>query len=118
MNLDWIHPCQGGATMLRQGRLRRAIIRGFSLVEMLVVVVIIIVLSVIMMNIYLGHGGKGAPPGKAHAPIERARDAVCSSNLTQLRAAINMEQQGEENGRFPASLQQLRGFPSESLCCP
>jgi prepilin-type N-terminal cleavage/methylation domain-containing protein len=104
--------------MLRYGHDRRDPALGFSLVEILVVVAVIVVLSAITMSVYMGHGGVGAPPGKAHSPVERAKDTVCSSNLRQVRAAISMEQMNEENNKFPASLKELKGLPKDFLLCP
>ena len=97
-------------------RLARLDRRAFSLVELLVVCVIIVALSAITMSVYMGHG-KG-PNGKAHSPMERAHDVECSSNLSQLRSAIIIEQTNDENGKFPASLQQLKGLPKNFILCP
>ena len=90
---------------------------GFSLIEMLVVIVIIGALSAMLFTFYLGKGGKGAPPGMAHSPIERAKDTVCKSNLEQVRLAIqSAKTMAEDEQKNPQSLQELK-LPAELLIC-
>jgi prepilin-type N-terminal cleavage/methylation domain-containing protein len=90
---------------------------AFSLIEILVVMVIIVVLSSITYGVYLGHS-KNAPAGKAHAPIERAKDIVCTENLRQVRMSIDMSHSGDAEGKYPASLAELRELPAEMRACP
>lgn len=91
--------------------------RGFSLIEILVVLAIIVVLSAITYNVYLGHS-KGAPPGKAHSPIERAHDTECIENLHSVRLSIEAYHTGDTDAKFPDSLSQLKELPPELRVCP
>ena len=91
--------------------------KAFSLIEILVVVVIIAALSASLGYFYLGKsGGKGAPPGMAHSPLERAHDTVCQNNLSQVRLAIQSAKTMNENEVNPKSLDELK-LPSEILVC-
>jgi prepilin-type N-terminal cleavage/methylation domain-containing protein len=90
---------------------------GFSLIEILVVMAIIIVISSITYSVYLGHS-KNAPAGKAHAPIERARDVVCMTNLRSVRQSIEAARTGDTDGKYPGSLLELRELSSELRACP
>jgi prepilin-type N-terminal cleavage/methylation domain-containing protein len=90
---------------------------GFSLIEILVVLAIIVVLSSITYSVYLGHS-KGAPPGKAHSPMERAKDVVCMENLRSVRQCIEASRTGETDGKFPGALTEMRELSSELRECP
>ena len=88
------------------------------LVEIIVVMVIIGILSSIIYSVYLGKGGAPGDPSRAHSPIERAKDTVCTSNLKQVRLAIQAANTGSEDERTnPASLTELK-LPAEFLVCP
>ena len=90
---------------------------AFSLIEILVVVVIIVALSAVSYNVFLGHSKNGLP-GKAHAPIERAKDAVCMTNLRSVRQSIEAFRAGDTDSKNPDSLIQLRELPAELRACP
>ena len=91
---------------------------GFTLIEILVVMVIIIILSSVMYGVYLGKGGKGAPPGKAHSPMERAKDVVCMENIRSVRQSIVASHVTDTEEKYPASLLELKELPSEFRSCP
>ncbi|MEP7098746.1 MAG: prepilin-type N-terminal cleavage/methylation domain-containing protein [Dokdonella sp.] len=91
--------------------------RGFSLIEILVVAAIIVVLSSITYGVYLGHS-KNAPAGKAHAPIERARDVVCMENLRSVRQCIEASRAGDGDAKFPGALTEMRELSPELRACP
>ncbi|HLK59000.1 MAG TPA: prepilin-type N-terminal cleavage/methylation domain-containing protein [Chthonomonadaceae bacterium] len=99
--------------MFRMTTLRR----GFSLIEILVVCVIIAALSAGIYAFYLGHGS-GKPGEKQRSVMQRGHDPECINNLQQLRAALQMAQSSEENGKFPATLKELPGIPESMLSCP
>lgn len=90
----------------------------WALVEIIVVVAIIVVLASIMLPKYLGGPGKGIKNGGPPTPKERASGVECMSNLNQVRGAINMYQQSNEN--FPSSLSELSsyGVSNELSICP
>jgi prepilin-type N-terminal cleavage/methylation domain-containing protein len=90
--------------------------KGFSLIEILVVMVIIVILSAVTYSVFFGHA-KGAPPGKAHNPMERAHDTECMNNVHQVHLAIMAAQAGDTDGKNPASLEELK-LPKEMLSCP
>jgi hypothetical protein len=101
----------------RYGNLRAAR-RGFSLVEILVVCVLLVALGGGLAYFYMGHG-RGEKPGDiVHTPITKANDAVCQSNISQVRQALSMAQMSESDGKFPRSLTELKELPGEFLSCP
>jgi prepilin-type N-terminal cleavage/methylation domain-containing protein len=87
--------------------------RGFSLVEILVVVLI---LALIGGFLFYRYAGRSKPGEKTRTPIGKAKDTVCATNLRNVRQAIATMQAGDEEGRFPETLEQLR-LPSELLFC-
>jgi prepilin-type N-terminal cleavage/methylation domain-containing protein len=98
----------------------RAGFAGFSLIEILVVMAIIVVLCSISYSVYLGHS-KNAPAGKAHSPMERAKDVVCMENLRSVRQCIEASRTSDVEsgeGKFPASLSAMRELPAEVRECP
>lgn len=92
-------------------------LRAFSLIEILVVLAIIVVLSSITYSVYLGHS-KGAPAGKAHAPIERARDAVCMENLRSVRQCLEASRSTDTDGKYPDKLSDIRELTPDLRACP
>lgn len=95
----------------------KAVRRGFSLVEILVVVVILMVLLAILAPRYLG-GGK-RPDGKPiESPMQRARSTECINNLSQLRQGFRLATLEEDAAR-PQTLREVgRGFPESMFSCP
>lgn len=92
--------------------------RAFSLIEIMIVAVIIVAMSAWLASVYLGKsttGDKGSE--RVTSPIGRAQNTVCASNLDQLRKSLTLLQNGDEEGKYPASLSELK-FPSEMLSCP
>lgn len=88
---------------------------GFSLIEILVVLVLLVIL---MGGAAYFYAGKGAgKDGKAHTPITMARDTVCMTDLISVRQAIAAYQSTDPDGKYPASLSELR-LPAELLSCP
>jgi len=75
----------------------------FTLIEILVVVAIIVGAGLLLSRSYLG-GGKGRD-GVA-TPEERARGVDCMNNLRQIRNAIEMYRQANQE-KPPMSLAQL-----------
>lgn len=90
---------------------------GFSLIEILVVMAIIVTLSAIATGVYLGNG-KGAPPGKAHSPMGRARDTVCIENIRSVRQSIAAYQTTETEEHFPTALTDMRELSADFRSCP
>src|SRR5947199_10842818 len=103
--------------MNKFGRIRDLHGRGFSLIEILVVMAIIVVLSGITYGIYVGHS-KNAPAGKAHSPMERAKDVVCMQNLRSVRQSIEVFRTGDTDAKSPGTLTALRELPAELRACP
>jgi len=90
---------------------------GFSLIEILVVMAIIVVISSITYSVYLGHS-KNAPAGKAHSPMERAKDVVCMENLRSVRQCIEASHAGDSDSKYPGALTEMRELSSELRACP
>jgi len=91
---------------------------AFSLIEILVVVAIIVVLSSITYGVYIGGHSKNAPPGKAHSPMERAKDVVCMSNLRSVRQCIEAEHASDSDAKFPGALTEIRALTPDLRACP
>lgn len=98
--------------------------RGNTLAGMLVVMVIIMILACVFMfggNMFSKDGpksprkdGKGVTvPGLVEA---KARDTVCTNNLSQIRQMV-MVYQTSNDDHFPESLQELK-VPSEMMYDP
>ena len=87
--------------------------QGFSLIEILVVVLLLAALGGGAAYFYTGRSSHSA---KAATPITRAESTVCMSNLTSVRQSISAAQAGETDGKFPASLAELK-LPAEVLIC-
>ena len=84
--------------------------RGAMLIELIVVVVIIAV----VITVYYGLGKKSGKDGAKSTPaqaMDKAHGVECSSNLSQLRASIQMD--SADKGQFPAALNPKSGL---SLC--
>lgn len=88
---------------------------GFALVEILVVVVIIAILAIILIPKYTGINSTGKE--KINAPIKRAESVECMNNLQQIRSAITLyTNQNEQN---PPSLDAISGSISKTTFkCP
>ena len=102
---------------MADNRGRRACGTGFSLIEILVVMVIIVVLSSITYSVFLGHS-KNGPAGKAHSPMERAKDAVCMQNIRSVRQCIEAAHTTDSDSKFPGALTEMRELSSELRSCP
>ena len=97
---------------------RRFLHSGFSLVELLVVIAMLSIIGGGMAFFLLGNSKKDPVTGKVtHTPISASKVTVCTSNLQQVRAGLQMQKDSDENEHYPASLQSLK-FPSEVLVCP
>ncbi len=93
--------------------------KGFSLIEILVVLVIIVVLSSVLTGVYLGSkGGSKIDDGKAHSPMQRAKDTVCLENIHSVRISIAAAHASDTEEKFPGSLSELRELGSQLRACP
>jgi prepilin-type N-terminal cleavage/methylation domain-containing protein len=90
-------------------------IKGFSLVEMLIVLVIILILAAIILPNYIG-GGKRADGTTVKAPITVAKDSVCQQNIRQVRQAIQAFIAADPEGKLPQSLSDIREVAPISRC--
>lgn len=85
-----------------RGRARRA---GALLIELLVVIVIIGILAALYFGARKGRGGAEQNKTTVGAAMDKAHSVECSSNLQQLRAAMQMKVSDE--GTYPQSLDAL-----------
>jgi hypothetical protein len=75
-------------------------------------------LALLAGSMYAFYIGKSGQKGeKSHGPIAEAQLTVCTENLRQIRMAIDMSKNSDADGKYPASLDELK-FPRESLICP
>lgn len=91
-----------------------------TIIEILVVAVIILGAGYFVASNYLGPTAK-SKPGQPATPIERAQGTDCANNLQQIRYAIQMLQQGSEDGKLPATLHELadkQGLSKSMEKCP
>jgi len=88
---------------------------AFALIELLIVLAIVAILAGGLYTVYVGKSGKAG--AKSHGPVAEAQLTVCTENLRQIRMAIDMQKNGDADGKAPASLAELK-FPRESLICP
>lgn len=86
----------------------------WAIIEIVVVMAIIVVAAWYFYPKYIGEPGQGIQNGGPATPKERAESVECQSNLTQVRAAINMYQQSNE--QYPASLADMSEVNSISKC--
>ncbi|MHB1000718.1 MAG: competence type IV pilus major pilin ComGC [Armatimonadota bacterium] len=91
---------------------------GFGLIEMMVVVVIIALLAIYMLPRYLGSKDTLAGKGGITAPIQKAESVDCLNNLQQIRNAVTMYQNTNEQN--PSSLADLSasGISESHTKCP
>lgn len=87
-----------------------------TIIEILVVVAIIVGVGLMLMR---GYVGRSNPEGTTVAtPQGRARGVDCANNLQQIRYAVTMAQQANEQS--PASLADLAssGISPRMMKCP
>jgi Tfp pilus assembly protein PilE len=78
----------------------------WSLVELLVVVALIAILICVVYPRAVGHHEQTRKSVAPTAPADRAREVQCMANLRQVRAAIVMYVQSNED--YPQTLEELR----------
>ena len=99
--------------------------RGFTLIATLITVVLILILAVVLFKGSSLFGasathGKARPDGKGTTVLGQVRydaeDTVCQSNLMQLRQAIQLFEQSNDD-HPPSSLADTR-LGQEFYACP
>ncbi len=92
--------------------------RGFSLIEILIVVVLLALLAGGAAYYVNGGGAKQTTANGTRnvTPKTRAHDVECQSNLRQDRMAIGMAHDGDADGKFPASLDEVPGTQGIRKC--
>jgi prepilin-type N-terminal cleavage/methylation domain-containing protein len=88
---------------------------GFNMIELLVVLVVLVAVAAFLWPRYMG--SKSKETGRYTGPVTQARDTVCRSNLSQIRASIQAMSAADPDGKAPASLAEL-GLPDSMLRCP
>lgn len=98
-------------------------VMGNTLVATMAVVVIILILAVVFLKGGSAFGGKPLavrPDGKGTTVVGQvryaAKDEVCRSNLSQLRAAIQIDEQTNDD-KPPQDLRETK-LPAEFYKCP
>lgn len=92
-----------------------SVVRAFTLVEVLITVCLLGLLLGGALMFYAGSHGK--PHQKSTGPTAQAEGVVCKSNLQQVRMAVQMFHDSDPDGKFPASLADLK-LPAQMLVCP
>jgi hypothetical protein len=97
--------------------------RGNTLVGTLITITIMAVLAVALFKGSGAFGGQSGPARKDGRGTTTmglaelaAKDTVCRSNLSQLRAGLQIAQQNNDE-KFPDTLQETK-FPQEFYKCP
>lgn len=90
----------------------------WAIIEIVVVVAILVVLAYIFVPRYIG-GTPGEDSGEAGTPIGRAKSVDCMNNLRNIRVAVSMYRQTNED-RLPASIADLEssGISGSVTRCP
>lgn len=96
-----------------------------TLIATMVVIVIMLLLAVALFKGESMFSSKAPMPARADgkgvtvmgAAEMAAKDAVCRSDLSQLRQALELASQSDPDGHFPATLQETH-LPSEFYRCP
>mgnify|MGYP001128634329 CR=1 FL=1 len=92
----------------------------FTIIEILVVVAILVAAGLYIANKYVGgQNDKVSGVSGTSDPKNRALAVECMNNLNQIRLAIDMYRQSNEEGRFPASLKEIESSVGEGMLkCP
>lgn len=100
---------------MRQYHLGRHHVRGFALIELLVVVVIIAILATIIIPRLTGGGSGGVDPftkekrPKSASPRERAQQTMSVEYIGQINQAIQMYKMDHDD-ELPPNLDALRTY--------
>jgi hypothetical protein len=91
-----------------------ALPRGIGVIVLIVSVLAIAVAVFIAMSLYTGRGG--VEPQDITAPIDRARDIGCASQIRKIEMQIQIYR--VENDQYPQRLEMLEGLSDLDFCCP
>ena len=97
---------------------RRTVQRGFSLIELLVVVLLLALLGGGAAYYVMGGGATQTTANGTRkvTPKTKANDVVCQSNLRQDRMAIGIAHDGDPDGKYPATLDEVPGTSGIRKC--
>lgn len=93
----------------------KPLLRGFMLIEILVVLVILVLLSGISYRYLVG--GKNSKGETVKTPIQAGKSTACLMNLDQVRKGVEVFKTSETEEKLPTSIDELK-FPKESITCP
>lgn len=88
--------------------------KGMGVIVLIVTLLAITVAVFIAMSLYTGRGG--VDPQDMAAPIDRASDISCASQIRKIDMQIQIYRL--ENGQYPQQLDQLEGLSDMDFYCP
>lgn len=94
--------------------MKRSLPNGMGVIMLIISVLAIAVAVFIAMSLYTNRGGVDTQD--LAAPIDRASDINCASQIRKIEMQIQVYR--VENDQYPQQLEQLEGLSDMDFCCP